>query len=86
MKTKVVSLLTLILGSTAAVSAGLLGGMGTPSFGDLDKNADGQLTREEAAADSELANNFDAIDQDGNGYVTAGEYNASAEDEASGDS
>jgi Ca2+-binding EF-hand superfamily protein len=85
MNIKEISLLTLALGFTAAVSAGLLG-MGKPAFSDLDQNSDGQLTREEAAADSELANNFDVIDQDGNGYITSAEYNASVENDTSGDS
>jgi Ca2+-binding EF-hand superfamily protein len=85
MNIKEYGLLTLALGFTAAVSAGLLG-MGKPAFSDLDKNSDGQLTQEEAAVDSELANNFDVIDQDGNGYITTAEYNASVENDTSGDS
>lgn len=42
----------------------------------LDQDQDGLISREEAAADPSLANNFDELDVDADGYLSADEVNS----------
>lgn len=46
------------------------------TFESLDKNADQQLSRSEAAGDKMLSDSFAAIDTNGDGYVSKSEYTA----------
>jgi Ca2+-binding EF-hand superfamily protein len=45
-----------------------------PGFSALDKDSDGQLTRAEAARNSNLAKRFNEVDGDKDGRLTRGEY------------
>ncbi|HWK74899.1 MAG TPA: hypothetical protein VNQ81_11550 [Povalibacter sp.] len=70
-----ITLLTAMLLSTAA-----LGGdedsskSAMATFESLDKNADQQLSRTEAAGDKMLSDSFASIDTNGDGYVSKSEY------------
>ena len=44
------------------------------TFRGLDKNADRQISRTEAAAQKKLSERFAFIDTDGDGYVNEAEY------------
>lgn len=44
------------------------------AFKRMDKDGDGKLTRTEAAADRALSERFDAIDTDGDGAISAAEF------------
>lgn len=46
------------------------------TFDALDKNADQQISRTEAAGDKMLSDSFAAIDSNGDGYVSKSEYAA----------
>jgi Ca2+-binding EF-hand superfamily protein len=46
------------------------------TFESLDKNADQQISKTEAAADKALASAFTALDTNGDGYVSKSEYAA----------
>jgi hypothetical protein len=46
----------------------------TATFDALDKNADSQLSKTEASADSKLSDNFAALDTNGDGYLSKAEY------------
>lgn len=48
----------------------------TITFESLDKNADQQISRTEAAGEKSLADNFAFVDTDGDGYVNKAEYTA----------
>jgi Ca2+-binding EF-hand superfamily protein len=48
----------------------------TATFEELDKNADQQISRTEAAADKHLASNFASIDANGDGYISKSEFAA----------
>jgi hypothetical protein len=45
-----------------------------PNFNQMDKNNDGALTRQEAAANPRLAQHYDKVDRDGDGKLTRSEY------------
>lgn len=45
-------------------------------FQSLDKNADQQISKSEAAADQTLSEQFAAIDTNGDGYISKSEYAA----------
>jgi osmotically-inducible protein OsmY len=49
-------------------------------FGELDRNADGYLSRIEAAADTEIAKRFAQFDTDKDRRLSPGEYLAARED------
>ncbi|WP_111267962.1 EF-hand domain-containing protein [Marilutibacter maris] len=49
---------------------------GPDAFTALDRNADGLLSREEAAADAALVLRFDQADRDDDGLLTAEEFAA----------
>jgi hypothetical protein len=46
----------------------------TATFDALDKNADSQISKTEASADSKLSDNFAALDTNGDGYLSKAEY------------
>lgn len=46
------------------------------TFESLDKNADTQLSKTEAAADKTLSDSFAAADTNGDGYLSKTEYTA----------
>lgn len=46
------------------------------TFEALDKNADAQLSKTEAAADKTLADSFAAADSNGDGYLSKSEFAA----------
>ncbi len=46
----------------------------TATFESLDKNADQQISRTEAAADKMVADRFSSLDTNGDGYVSKSEY------------
>jgi len=48
----------------------------TATFDALDKNADTQISKTEAAADSKLSDNFAALDTNGDGYLNKAEFMA----------
>jgi len=48
----------------------------TLSFSDLDVNADGAVSKDEAAAGARLSGHFAQVDRDGNGQVSEAEYAA----------
>jgi EF hand len=48
----------------------------TATFDSLDKNADSQISKTEASADSKLSDNFAALDTNGDGYLSKSEYMA----------
>ena len=47
-----------------------------PLFKELDKNRDGQVTRDEAKRSAEILSTFDTLDTDHNGKVSLLEWNA----------
>lgn len=46
------------------------------SFRDLDVNADGKVSKDEAAADAKLTSHFAQVDGDGDGQVSETEFAA----------
>jgi hypothetical protein len=46
----------------------------TATFDALDKNADSQISKTEAGADSKLSDGFAAVDTNGDGYVSKAEF------------
>lgn len=67
-----------VLLSTAAAVAGEVAGKANAAitFEALDKNADRQISRTEAAGEKALSDSFASVDTDGDGYVTKDEYSA----------
>lgn len=54
------------------------GALANEQAANLDQDQDGLISREEAAADQSLADSFDELDADGDGYLSADELNGSA--------
>lgn len=48
------------------------------TFDALDKNADSQISKTEASADSNLSDNFATLDTNGDGYLSKAEFMARA--------
>ncbi|GAA5077901.1 EF-hand domain-containing protein [Lysobacter panacisoli] len=46
------------------------------SFADLDVNADGKVSKDEAAADARLTSHFAQVDRDGDGQLSQTEFAA----------
>ena len=46
------------------------------TFESLDKNADSQISKTEASADSKLSDTFATLDTNGDGYLNKAEYKA----------
>lgn len=54
------------------------GALANEQAASLDQDQDGLISREEASADQSLADNFDELDADGDGYLSSDELNGSA--------
>ena len=52
----------------------------TATFDTLDKNADSQISKTEASADSKLSDSFAALDTNGDGYLSKSEFMAQEQD------
>ena len=63
--------LMLIAGSAFAQS-----GSDAPSFTQIDANADGRISTEEARADARVAERFQDADTDRDGYLSLEEFSA----------
>ena len=63
------------LATTAAVAGGASSDRAA-HFDRLDANADGKLSRAEAAGHSELAQKFERLDSNKDGFLTRGELTA----------
>jgi hypothetical protein len=48
----------------------------TATFDTLDRNADSQISKTEASADSKLSDSFAALDTNGDGYLSKSEFMA----------
>ena len=48
----------------------------TATFESLDKNADSQISKTEAASDKMLSDSFAAADSNGDGYLSKSEFTA----------
>jgi hypothetical protein len=46
------------------------------TFDSMDKNADQQISKTEAAADKKLADGFASMDSNGDGYLSKSEFSA----------
>ena len=71
-----ITLLTATLLSAAALAGDDASKSATATFESLDKNADQQISRTEAAGDKMLSDSFAAIDTNGDGYISKSEYAA----------
>jgi hypothetical protein len=66
-----------VLLSTTAVSGDVASkATAAITFEALDKNADRQISRTEAAGEKALSESFASVDADGDGFVTQNEYAA----------
>lgn len=66
-----------VLLSTAAMAGDIANTAHTSiTFEALDKNADHQISRTEAAGEKALSDSFASVDTNGDGYVTKDEYTA----------
>lgn len=61
---------------SAAAMAGDKDTTTAATFDSLDKNADQQISRTEAAGEKMLSDSFASIDTNGDGYVSKSEYAA----------
>jgi hypothetical protein len=66
----------ILLSSGAAAGDGVAKANVAVTFEALDKNADRQISRTEAAGERALSDSFAVVDTDGDGYVTQAEYAA----------
>ena len=73
----------LILACTALLATGAFAtyspsasdsGKGKGMFATLDKDSDGQLSKEEAAASDSLASSFSTIDGNADGFISKDEF------------
>tara|TARA_R110002096_G_scaffold53317_14_gene138660 strand:- start:833 stop:1063 length:231 start_codon:yes stop_codon:yes gene_type:complete len=62
--------------ATALCLAWQLAIAGDTSFNELDANADGLITSDEAQADAKVVEVFGALDVNGDGFLTLAEYSA----------
>lgn len=71
-------LLTAVVGTVLLSTAAAAGDLAAKviTFEVLDKNADHQISRTEAAGEKALSDSFASVDTDGDGYVTKEEYTA----------
>lgn len=76
MKTLLTAVGTVLLSTTAVAGDVASKANVAITFEALDKNADRQISRTEAAAEKALSDSFASVDADGDGYVTEAEYAA----------
>ena len=69
-----IAIATAALLSTAALAGDDSKSHAAATFESLDKNADQQISRTEAAADKMVADRFSSLDTNGDGYVSKSEY------------
>lgn len=82
MNSKLAILLSLVLASGTALAAGDQAGameqgqqqQQQPSFSEVDADANGLISEEEAQGSQQLADNFDQADANADGYVNRSEY------------
>lgn len=55
-------------------------GAASAQFRQLDKNEDGQISRDEAKGEADLRSHFQSIDTDHDGKLSAFEWNAAKRD------
>jgi Ca2+-binding EF-hand superfamily protein len=71
----------MIMNNKLAIALGLAlvsGSVFAGGFSALDVDADGVVSKEEAAADASLASVFDQVDANGDGVISKAEYEAAA--------
>jgi Ca2+-binding EF-hand superfamily protein len=71
-----ITVITATLLSAAAMAGDDPAKTTAATFDSLDKNADQQISRTEAAGDKMLSDSFASIDTNGDGYVSKSEYAA----------
>ena len=72
---KFIAIVTAALLSTAAIAGDdTEKSMTTTTFDSLDKNADQQVSKTEAAADKVVSDRFSSLDTNGDGYLNKAEY------------
>jgi hypothetical protein len=76
MKTLLTAVGAVLLSTTAVAGDAASKATVAITFETLDKNADRQISRTEAAGEKALSESFASVDADGNGYVTQDEYAA----------
>ena len=72
-------LMTIVAASmlcSAALAAGEDAAKAVATFDSLDRNADQQISKTEAAADKVVSDHFASLDTNGDGYVSKAEYAA----------
>lgn len=75
MKTRLIVLCSAALLSTAALAADNPDAKGPgEAFKTLDTDGDGKISKSEAAANEQVANSFDKLDGNSDGYVTKREW------------
>lgn len=74
MKTLVTLITALMLSTAAIADDGTTRDRQAATFESLDKNADQQISKTEAAADKKLTDSFAAADSNGDGYLSKSEY------------
>ena len=73
---KLITVLAASLLSAAAMAGGDGATKAAATFEALDKNADQQISKTEAAADKMVADHFASLDTNGDGYVSKAEFAA----------
>jgi Ca2+-binding EF-hand superfamily protein len=71
-----ISAILLSTAANAGASDAVATATATVTFESLDKNADQQISRTEAAGEKMLADAFAFIDTNGDGYISKAEYAA----------
>lgn len=70
------SLITVVSATLLSAAAFAGGDKTTATFDALDKNADQQISKTEAAADKHVSEWFSKVDTNGDGYLSKSEYMA----------
>lgn len=70
------AIITATLLSAAAMAGDPAKEATTATFDSLDKNADQQISRTEAASEKMLSESFASIDVNGDGYISKSEFAA----------
>ena len=73
---KVAALAALLSVGTAFAQEPATGGTESMDYTKLDANGDGKISKDEAVGDASLSANFDALDADKNGSLSASELKA----------
>jgi hypothetical protein len=73
---KLITVFAASLLSAVAMAGGDGATKAAATFDSLDKNADQQISKTEAAADKMVADHFASLDTNGDGYVSKAEFAA----------